>query len=430
MDVIRRKLQRIRVKANRRKMSAMVVDTNQRNDTQIVNDLMHYSINNAEVSIQDQQFYECAVKSLIRRLRRSQEKGIVENLIRSVKHADQDTACVKIPRSLDGRMQVMQKKTIPHVIFYQIWRDKTVKSYHELQAIVTCRHAYDMSQTGGEICVNPFHYERRVRPQLNGIHQLVDRQSQDTCYSFDDSNQNMVYDNQATALPASNFQQTALVLHQGQMQYSNEGETSTNNGQAWLTVAYWEREIRLGEKFFGWQPDVFISGGYNPNTENGSKFCLGAIANPSRDDKTSSVRCHIGQGIKISGGPNCQVVYLDNLSDHAVFIQSQNWNIRAGQHKNKIIKVPSRGRAEVFNTSDFYERLFAAKIHGYNAVADLAHHCTMRLSFVKGWGVGYKVQEITSTPCWVELTLQHSLAWIDDFLKGLDPPGKKPSSFT
>lgn len=408
----------------------MVVDTNQRNDIQIVNDLMHYSINNAEVSIQDQQFYECAVKSLIRRLRRSQEKGIVENLIRSVKHADQDTACVKIPRSLDGRMQVMQKKTIPHVIFYQIWRDKTVKSYHELQAIVTCRHAYDMSQTGGEICVNPFHYERRVRPQLNGIHQLVDRQTQDTCYSFDDSNQNMVYDNQATTLPASNFQQTALVLQQGQMQYSNEGETPTNNGQAWLTVAYWEREVRLGEKFFGWQPDVFISGGYNPNTENGSKFCLGAIANPSRDDKTGSVRCHIGQGIKISGGANCQVVYLDNLSDHAVFIQSQNWNIRAGQHKNKIIKIPSRGRAEVFNTTDFYERLFAAKIHGYNAVADLAHHCTMRLSFVKGWGQGYKVHEITSTPCWVELTLQHSLAWIDDFLKGLDPPGKKPSSFT
>jgi len=56
------------------------------------------------------------------------------------------------------------------------------------------------------------------------------------------------------------------------MQYSNEGETPTNNGQAWLTVAYWEREVRLGEKFFGWQPDVFISGGYNPNTENGSKF--------------------------------------------------------------------------------------------------------------------------------------------------------------
>ncbi len=35
-----------------------------RNDIQIVNDLMHYSINNAEVSIQDQQFYECAVKEL------------------------------------------------------------------------------------------------------------------------------------------------------------------------------------------------------------------------------------------------------------------------------------------------------------------------------------------------------------------------------
>ena len=37
---------------------------------------------------------------------------------------------------------VLQKKTIPHVLFFQIWRCVDVKSYHELQAIVTCRYAY------------------------------------------------------------------------------------------------------------------------------------------------------------------------------------------------------------------------------------------------------------------------------------------------
>ena len=55
-----------------------------RNDSQIISDLMRLSKVN-EVTSDQARFFESAVKSLIRRLRRSQERGIVENLCRAIK---------------------------------------------------------------------------------------------------------------------------------------------------------------------------------------------------------------------------------------------------------------------------------------------------------------------------------------------------------
>ena len=52
-----------------------------RNDSQVITDLMRYS-SISEVNAEQQRFFESAVKSLIRRLRRSQERGIVDNLVR------------------------------------------------------------------------------------------------------------------------------------------------------------------------------------------------------------------------------------------------------------------------------------------------------------------------------------------------------------
>jgi len=130
------------------------------NDNKIVAQLMEYSMLPGDASQDQKSFQENAVRSLVRRLRRAQEKGTLNNLIRAITTKDRDTACIRIPRSLDGRMQVRQKKTIPHVLFCQIFRWDNLKSYHELQGIVSCRFAYDMSQSSGEICVNPYHYER------------------------------------------------------------------------------------------------------------------------------------------------------------------------------------------------------------------------------------------------------------------------------
>ena len=47
-----------------------------------------------------------------------------------------------------------------------------------------------------------------------------------------------------------------------------------------------------------------------------------------------------------------------------------------------------------FNFSDFY-RLLQENVHkGFEAVYDLTKHCSIRLSFVKGWGAEYHRQVI------------------------------------
>ena len=56
----------------------------------------------------------------------------LENALRTA--GRQPTACVTIPRSLDGRLQISHRKALPHVIYCRVYRWPDLQSHHELKA--------------------------------------------------------------------------------------------------------------------------------------------------------------------------------------------------------------------------------------------------------------------------------------------------------
>ena len=72
------------------------------------------------------------------------------------------TACVTIPRSLDGRLQISHRKGLPHVIYCKLWRWPDLQSHHELRAIDSCEYAFHLKKK--MVCVNPYHYQRVETP--------------------------------------------------------------------------------------------------------------------------------------------------------------------------------------------------------------------------------------------------------------------------
>jgi len=67
-----------------------------------------------------------------------------------------------VSRSLDGRLQVSQKKGLPHVIYCCLWRWPDLNNHHELQAVDNCEYAFGLKKEN--VCINPYHYVRVEAP--------------------------------------------------------------------------------------------------------------------------------------------------------------------------------------------------------------------------------------------------------------------------
>ncbi|KAF1744090.1 hypothetical protein MXB_4387 [Myxobolus squamalis] len=105
---------------------------------------------------EDERWAEKAIESLIKKLKN--KKNLIPQLERALVSQDPNSNCITIPRSLDGRLQILHRKGLPHVIYCRIFRWPDLQSQHELKSVINCQNPFSKSLP--EVCVNPYHYER------------------------------------------------------------------------------------------------------------------------------------------------------------------------------------------------------------------------------------------------------------------------------
>ncbi|XDV28885.1 hypothetical protein PO909_032081 [Leuciscus waleckii] len=333
-------------------------------------------------------------------------------------------------RSLDGRLQVSHRKGLPHVIYCRLWRWPDLQSHHELRAVDLCEFAFHMKKD--EVCVNPYHYQRVETPVLPPV--LVPRHAEIPT-DFPPLDDYSIPEN--TIFPAGIEPPSNYIPETPPPGYlSEDGETSDHQmnhsmdtgspnlspnpvspansnldlqpvtyceSAFWCSISYYELNQRVGETFHASQPSLTVDGFTDPS--NAERFCLGLLSNVNRNAAVELTRRHIGRGVRLYyiGGE----VFAECLSDSAIFVQSPNCNQRYGWHP-----------ATIFNNQEFAALL----------AQSLTRMCTIRMSFVKGWGAEYRRQTVTSTPCWIELHLNGPLQWLDKVLTQMGSPNLRCSS--
>ena len=386
-----------------------------------------------------------AVKSLVKKLRKT--AGGLEELEKALSNPEVPTKCVTI-----RRLQVSHRKGLPHVIYCRLWRWPDLQSHHELKHIESCEYAFALRHE--DVCINPFHYERVEYPPLAPV--LVPNQLKQEHHEYPPplppledfthppENRNFPGDPGGFQLPdtptgylsedasSTSGYQSSTTMQTDQRQLFPE--PTPPDGQfigysepvCWCTVTYHEMTTRVGHAFHASQREFVVDGFTDPLSSE--RFCLGCLSSIyDRDPVTKRTRMHIGKGVKLSyTGAD---VFAECLSDcQAIFVQSPNCNSRYRDwQKAAVCKVPPGSNLNIFNNREFAELLARSVYHGFEAVQELTQMCTVRMSFVKGWGQLYGRKTVTSTPCWIEIQLNGPLQWLDKVLTQMGSP-RAPSS--
>ncbi|XP_060008815.1 mothers against decapentaplegic homolog 3 isoform X2 [Lagenorhynchus albirostris] len=343
---------------------------------------------------QEEKWCEKAVKSLVKKLKKT---GQLDELEKAITTQNVNTKCITIPRSLDGRLQVSHRKGLPHVIYCRLWRWPDLHSHHELRAMELCEFAFNMKKD--EVCVNPYHYQRVETPVLPPV--LVPRHTEIPAEfpPLDDYSHSIP---ENTNFPAGIEPQSNIPETPPPGYLSEDGETSDHQMNHsmdadlqpvtycepafWCSISYYELNQRVGETFHASQPSMTVDGFTDPS--NSERFCLGLLSNVNRNAAVELTRRHIGRGVRLYyiGGE----VFAECLSDSAIFVQSPNCNQRYGWHPATVCKIPPGCNLKIFNNQEFAALLAQSVNQGFEAVYQLTRMCTIRMSFVKGWGAEYR----------------------------------------
>ncbi|OQV24599.1 Mothers against decapentaplegic-like protein 2 [Hypsibius exemplaris] len=194
----------------------------------------------------------------------------------------------------------------------------------------------------------------------------------------------------------------------------------------WCSVAYYELQDRLGGFFNVPQAmRTFRVDGYT-DSMTADRYSVARLSNSRRTDVIEKTRGNIGKGVRLSYTGD--EVFVECISDKAIFVQSTNGNELHGLIPQTVIKVPPGCSLKIFSNYWFAQKLTAAVPNGYEAVFALIENCSARISFVKGWGQDYLRTKVIYTPCWLDVSLNGPLVWLDKVLTQMGSPSTKCTS--
>uniref|UniRef100_G1ST36 Mothers against decapentaplegic homolog n=1 Tax=Oryctolagus cuniculus TaxID=9986 RepID=G1ST36_RABIT len=382
---------------------------------------------------EEEKWAEKAVDSLVKKLKK--KKGAMDELERALSCPGQPSKCVTIPRSLDGRLQVSHRKGLPHVIYCRVWRWPDLQSHHELKPLECCEFPFGSKQK--EVCINPYHYRRVETPVLPPV--LVPRHSEynpqlsllakfrsASLHSEPLMPHNATYPDSFQQPPCSApppspshvFLQspcTASYPHSpgspsepdSPYQHSDFRPVCYEEPQHWCSVAYYELNNRVGETFQASSRSVLIDGFTDPSN-NRNRFCLGLLSNVNRNSTIENTRRHIGKGVHLYyvGGE----VYAECSCTH--------WEVEPCSLPLRS-QEPLRAWAPCPPSSAWWFCRLTIESGAVTLGSVLAF---------QGWGAEYHRQDVTSTPCWIEIHLHGPLQWLDKVLTQMGSPHNPISS--
>jgi len=420
---------------------------------------------------QDDKQAEKIIKAIVKR---SKKEKALENLEKAILEQTPNTKCVTVTKSewnsiMENSIMIRDINnkhtlTLPHVWTCKIWRWPHLKAALELSCISTCEYGFERSLD--EICIQPYHYNkieapslppvlvpkscepipsRDQLPQLNLDGNTIPRnatyvegmepqnfgiaETPPPGYMSEDS-EAADQDNNSINSPATFSSSDAEMPYQHRVgstaAFVDAQPVGYSEPLYWCSISYYEMNQRVGETFHASQPSLTVDGFTDPS--NAERFCLGLLSNINRNQHVELTRRHVGKGVRLYyiGGE----VFAECLGESSIFVQSPNCNKRYGWHPATVVKIPPGCNLKIFNNQEFAALLSQLVNQGFESVYQLTRMCTIRMSFVKGWGAEYRRQTVTATPCWIELHLNGPLQWLDKVLTQMGSPSLPCSSIS
>lgn len=205
---------------------------------------------------------------------------------------------------------------------------------------------------------------------------------------------------------------------------TTEDNIITDSTEHWCRITYAELTQKVGEPFKSSSSKIIVDGFTNPSVHN-RRFSLGVLSNINRNSSIEETRRAIRKGICLENNNN--QIYVLNMSESSIFFHSKNCNVENELDQHAVVKIEPQVRKKIFDQrifDDLVDQAIRQKDDGltFQGLFSLIEHCIIKMSFVKGWGSIYQRQDVTATPCWIEIHLLKPYALIDQYLREIKPP--------